>query len=186
MFLALDTSLFWDEYCKVCLCVIRRGRALPVIWRVMKHESASLSFADYQQMLKQAQARLPQSVKIVLLADRGFIHTKLMTMLTTQLRWHYRLRIKSNTWIWRGNWCQPKSFHLHRGQAICLHHVRIHKGEYYGIVHVIIGRNSVNGELWAIVGNERTTLQTFAEYGLRFDIEAHGSPNAFGLSAVAC
>ncbi len=93
-----------------------------------------------------------------------------MTMLTTQLGWHYRIRIKSpkglasrrNTWIWRGNWCQPKNFHLHRGQAICLHNVRIHKGEFYGMVHVIIGRNNVNGELWAIVSNEKTTLQTFA------------------------
>ncbi len=107
IFLALDTSLFWENYCLVRLCVIHRGRALPVVWRVMKHESASVSFSDYQQMLKQAQARLPQSVKIVLLADRGFIHTKLMTMLTTQLGWHYRIRIKSpkglasrrNTWI---------------------------------------------------------------------------------------
>ena len=57
--------------------------------------------------------------------------------------------------------------------------------------------------LWAIISNEKTTLQTFAEYGLRFDIEAHGSPkrgirpivsegdwrseaSRFGLSAVAC
>ncbi|MDJ0573174.1 MAG: hypothetical protein QNJ53_29625 [Pleurocapsa sp. MO_192.B19] len=58
-----------------------------------------VSFADYQQMLKQAQARLPESVKIVLLADRGFVHTELMTMVTTQLGWHYRIRIKRNTWI---------------------------------------------------------------------------------------
>ena len=36
---------------------------------------------------------------------------------------------------------------------------------------MIIGRNNVNGELWAIVSDEKTTLQTFAEYGLRFDIE---------------
>ena len=64
--------------------------------------------------------------------------------------------------------------------------MRIHKGEYYDLVHVIIGRNNVNGELWAIVSDEKTTLQTFSEYGLRFDIETHGSPNAFGLSAVAC
>ena len=39
------------------------------------------------------------------------------------------------------------------------------------MVHLIIGRHNVNGELWAIVSNEKTTLQTFAEYGLRFDIE---------------
>ena len=171
IFLALDTSLFWDEYCLVRLSVIHRGRALPLVWRVMKHQSASVSFTDYQEMLKQAPPRLPKSVRVVLLADRGFVHTGLMTMLTTQLGWHYRIRIKSNTWIWRGNWCQPKDFHLHLGEAICLHNVQIHKSEFYGVVHVIIGRNNITGELWAIVSNETTTLQTFAEYGFRFDIE---------------
>ncbi|MBE9044924.1 transposase [Pleurocapsales cyanobacterium LEGE 10410] len=171
IFLALDTSLFWDEYCLVRLSVIHRGRALPIVWRVMQHESASISFTDYQELLGQAQTRLPKDTKVVVLADRGFVHTELMKMLTDQLRWHYRIRIKSNNWIWRGNWCQPKNLHLNRGEAICLHNVRIHKGEFYGIVHVIIGRNNLNGELWAIVSDEKTTLQTFAEYGLRFDIE---------------
>jgi hypothetical protein len=171
IFLALDTSLFWDEYCLIRLSVIHRGRALPLVWRVMRHESASVAFADYREMVQQAQARLSESVKVILLADRGFIHTELMRMLTTELGWHYRIRIKSNNWIWHGNWCQPKNFHLQCGEAVCLHNVRIHKGEYYGKVHVIIGRNSVNGELWAIVSDEKTTLQTFAEYGLRFDIE---------------
>ena len=171
IFLTFDTSLFWDKYCLIRLAVVHRGRALPVVWRVIEHDSASISFADYQEMVRQAQPRLPESAKVVLLADRAFVHTKLMTMVTSQLGWHYHIRIKSNTWIWHGNWRQPKNFHLHRGEAICLHNVRIHKGEYYGIVHVIIGRNNVNGELWAIVSDEKTTLQTFSEYGLRFDIE---------------
>ncbi len=161
--------------------MIHRGRALPVVWRIMKHESASISFADYQEMIKQAQTRLPKSVKVVLLADRGFVHTELMKMLTVQLGWHYHIRIKSNTWIWRGNWCQPKNFHLSLGEAICLHNVRIHKGEFYGIVHVIIGRNNVNGELWTIVSDEKTTLQTFAEYGLRFDIEENFLDDQSGI-----
>jgi hypothetical protein len=38
-------------------------------------------------------------------------------------------------------------------------------------VHVAFGRNSVNGEFWAIVSDEPTSLRTFQEYGLRFDIE---------------
>lgn len=173
LFLALDTSLFWDEYCLVRLCVIHRGRALPVIWRVIKHQSASISFKDYQEMIQQAQARLPEFVKVVLLADRGFVHTELMKMLTIQLGWHYRIRLKSNTWIWRGGkgWYQLKDFHLNVGEALCLHNVRLHKGANYGPVNVIIGRNNVNGEFWAIVSDEKTNLQTFAEYGLRFDIE---------------
>ena len=57
------------------------------------------------------------------------------------------------------------------GAAVCLHNVRIHKGQWYGIVHVIVGRNNVNGEFWGIVSDEPTTLHTFAEYALRFDIE---------------
>jgi len=34
-----------------------------------------------------------------------------------------------------------------------------------------MGRNNVNGEFWAVVSDETTTRQTYAEYGLRFDIE---------------
>ncbi|WLT40368.1 hypothetical protein NON20_24090 (plasmid) [Synechocystis sp. B12] len=72
LYLSLDTSLFWDEYCLVRLAVVYRGRALPVVWRVLKHRSASIAFCQYWEMLYQAANRLPQGVKVVLLADRGF------------------------------------------------------------------------------------------------------------------
>jgi Transposase DDE domain len=120
IFLALDTSLFWDEYCLVRLCLVYRGRALPVVWRVKKHQSASIAFADYQEMIHQAVRRLPTDKKVILLADRGFVHTQLMQMLTQQLGWSYRIRVKSNTWIWRGKsgWCQLKDIHCARGEAV--------------------------------------------------------------------
>jgi hypothetical protein len=35
LYLSLDTSLFWDEYGLVRLAVVHRGRALPVVWRVL-------------------------------------------------------------------------------------------------------------------------------------------------------
>ena len=38
-------------------------------------------------------------------------------------------------------------------------------------MHVIFRHNNLNGESWTVVSDEPTTLQTFAEYGLRFDIE---------------
>lgn len=57
IFLALDTSLFWDEYCLVRLCVVYRGRAWPVVWRLLEHRSASVCFQDYQQMIQQAARR---------------------------------------------------------------------------------------------------------------------------------
>jgi hypothetical protein len=104
----------------VRLCVVYRGRALPVVWRVLSHRSASVSFEQYQEMFAQAVRRLPSDKRVVLLADRGFIHSKLMGMLMAQLGWHYRIRLKSNSWIYRvgKGWCQLKDFHFNRGEAL--------------------------------------------------------------------
>ncbi|MEO1297507.1 MAG: hypothetical protein AAFW75_17320 [Cyanobacteria bacterium J06636_16] len=173
LYLSLDTSMFWDEYCLVRLAVVHRGRALPVVWRVLEHPSASISLAAYRDLLQQAVERLPKGVKVVLLADRGFVHTDAMTMMTTQLGWHYRIRLKRDTWIWRAGkgWRQLKDFRLQRGEALCFHTVKLHKGEWFGPVHVAFGYNNINGEFWAIISDEPTSLHTFEEYGLRFDIE---------------
>ena len=173
IYLSLDTSLFWNEYCLVRLAVVHRGRTLPVVWRVMEHGSCSVSFTDYKEMIYQTLARLPKEMKVVVLGNRGFVHTDLMRALTTQLGWGFRIRLKSDCWIWcvRKGWRQLKDFHLKRGEVLCLHNVRLHKGQRYGPVHLIIGRNNINGEFWAVVSDEKTTLQTFQEFGLRFDIE---------------
>lgn len=173
LYLSLDTSTYWEEYCLVRLAVVYRGRALPLVWRVLKHKSASVAFSEYREMLYQAAHLLPKGVKVVLLADRGFIHTKAMAALSNDLGWNYRIRLKSNTWIWLAGsgWRQLKTFPLKRGEALCLHNVKLHKIEWYGPVNVAIGYNNVNGEFWAIVSDEPTNLQTFQEYGLRFDIE---------------
>ncbi len=139
IYVSLDTSLFWDTYCLVRLAVVHRGRALPVVWRVMEHGSASVSFTDYQEMLQQAVERLPKKVKVIVLADRGFAHTDLMKALTQQWGWHYRIRLKKDCWIWRSGrgWCQLKDFHFKRGEALCLHNIRLYKEQRYGAVHVI-------------------------------------------------
>ena len=173
MYVALDTSLFWDNYCLVRLSVVHRGRALPLSWCVLHHPSASVAYNAYAWIIARAVECIPHGVKVVLLADRGFVHTELMKALSTRYGWHYRIRLKCDSWIWRGNkgWCQLNDYHLNRGEARCFHHVRLHKGAYYGLVHIIIGRNNVNGEFWAIMSDEKTTLQTFEQFGLRFDIE---------------
>lgn len=172
MYLSLDTSLFWEDYCLVRLAVVHRGRAIPVVWRVMKHESATVAFDDYWEMLTSAANRLPSGVKMVLLADRGFMHRDLMKALKQEWGWHYRIRLKKDCWIWAGKGCsQLKDYHFQPGQALCLQNVRLYKEQPSEPVNIIIGRNNANGEFWAIVSDEETTLQTYAEYGLRFDIE---------------
>lgn len=173
LYLSLDTSLFWDEFCLVRLALVHRGRAIPLSWRVLRHPSASVSFEQYRTVLAQTRSRLPDGVTVILLADRGFVHTQLMDWLTHEWGWHYRIRLKRNGWIWRRGrgWQQLSAFHFGWGEALKLHHVYLHKDQRYGPVHLIVGRNGVNGEFWAIVSDQPTRLQTFAEYGLRFDIE---------------
>lgn len=186
LYLSLDTSMFWDKYCLVRLAVVHRVRALPVVWRVLEHRSASVSFTQYQEMLYLACGRLSKRVKIVLLADRGFVHIELMPAMSTLLGWHYRIRLQGNTWIWRAGkgWCQLKDFHFQRGEALCFDHIKLHKEQKYGLVVLAFGRNNVNGEFWAIVSNSPTTLKSFQEYGLRFDIEENFLDDQRGRGAL--
>ncbi len=90
-----------------------------------------------------------------------------------QLGWSYRIRIKRDFWIWRpgSGWCQVKNFHLGLGEAQLLQNVRLHKTDPFGPVHLALACEALSGQLWYIVSDESTTLQTFREYGLRFDIE---------------
>ncbi len=36
IYLTFDTSMLWDEYCLIRVCVVHLGRAIPIGWRVLK------------------------------------------------------------------------------------------------------------------------------------------------------
>ncbi|MEM9092657.1 MAG: transposase [Cyanobacteria bacterium P01_F01_bin.53] len=171
MYLALDSSMLWNEYCLIRLVVVHRGRGLTLAWRVMKHASSSVAYDDYSSLLKQAAERVPAGVEIVVLADRGFIQIELMNAVS-DLNWGYRIRLKANSWIKRygHGWCQLSDFHLAAGEALMLHTVRLHKGAQFGPVHIALACHP-NGEAWAVLSNQKTTLKTLQEYGFRFSIE---------------
>jgi hypothetical protein len=33
LYIALDTSMLWNEFCQIRLCLIYRGRAIPLVWK---------------------------------------------------------------------------------------------------------------------------------------------------------
>jgi hypothetical protein len=37
IYIALDTSMLWNIYCMIRLSVIYRGRAVPLVWKVIEH-----------------------------------------------------------------------------------------------------------------------------------------------------
>ena len=75
LYLALDTSMLWNQYCLIRLSVVYRGRAVPVVWEVIEHGSSSVTHEAYAALLDAVPALLPAGVKVVFLADRGFADT---------------------------------------------------------------------------------------------------------------
>lgn len=98
---------------------------------------------------------------------------QLLRHLRGELNWHYRIRVRSNTWVYRGaqGWMQLNQVHLGVGQARMLHPVNLHKRQSLAGVHLALAREPQTGQLWQVVSSEPTTLQTLREYALRFDIE---------------
>jgi hypothetical protein len=93
LYLAIDTTVLWDRYCMIHLAVICCGRAIPLLWKVIEHESATVSFAEYKPMLHMAHKLLCDYPDIMFLGDRAFACHELMEWLHNS-SWHYALRLK--------------------------------------------------------------------------------------------
>jgi hypothetical protein len=171
LYLALDTSMLWNQYCVIRLSLVYRGRAVPVVWEVVEHGSSSVPHTAYEALLDAVPPLLPPGSKVVFLADRGFADTELMAHLR-RLGWHFRIRIKASFGIHRfGQFpCKVEDFQLAPGRALFLHNVAI-TAEHFGPVSLALARHTSNGEHWYVVSDEPTSVQTFVEYGWRFDIE---------------
>ena len=171
LYVALDTSMLWNTYCMVRLSVIYRGRAVPLVWCVLEHGSATVAYDVYKALLEKANTLVPFACKVVLLADRGFADTELMGQLK-RLGWHFRLRIKSNFWIYcpgHGGF-QVRNIALACGQAQFWHGVCV-TTKRFGSVHLAVARPLASDEYWYVISDEPTDVQSLQEYGLRFDIE---------------
>ena len=152
LYLALDTSLLWEQYCVIRISIIYRGRAIPLVWQVIAHASSSVAYETYQALLDKAATLLPLNCVVVFLADRGFAdaphgpchaaglalahsHQRRLCGLSPGPR---RLRLSN--------------YELKPGQAHFWHHVQI-TAEHYGPVHLALARRG--GEWQAVAGLER-------------------------------
>jgi len=130
---------------------------------------------------------LPDGVAVVLLADRGFADGKLMKYLKENLGWHFRIRIKrSFQFQHQGQWRKISSVSLQPGQAYFTPVVSVGKTKPYPNVYLAFAHDKQSGEQWVIVSDEPTTLQTFAQYRLRFCVEESFldlKSNGFNLEA---
>jgi hypothetical protein len=171
LYLAIDACDLKNGYLLIRLALVYRGRAIPVTWRVIKHNSTSVSYMDYKVILKQALLILPEGQPIILLADRGFLHAKLVKFCRKH-HWAYRLRAKSSTRVRLSDrrvasmtkLCPPE------GQAHFYQKVYI-LGEKIGPVNIALANPADDEDPWYIVSDAPADVTTPDEYALRFDIE---------------
>ena len=172
VYVALDTSMLWNTYCLIRLSVIYRGRGVPLVWEVIEHQSSTVGLGHYQGLLQIADRLLAPRFEVVFLADRGFVDTALMEYLSQVLRWRFRIRLKKSIVLYRQGTRKWRKLTVHaaHGHARFYHNLWVGNG-LFGPVHVAFARLRGSRETWCIVSDEPTATKTFAEYGLRFDIE---------------
>ena len=185
--LSLDTTVVWNCFGVVWVGVVYRGRTVPAAWRVVVQSSSTVRLWTIQRVLRPAQRVLPPGIAIVLLADRGFADGQLMKYLKETLGWHFRIRIKrSFASQLEGQWRKVSSVQLRPGQAYCTPPVSIGKTEPYANVYLAFAHDRQSDQDGMIVSDEPTSLQTFAQYRLRFQVEESFldlKSNGFNLEA---
>ena len=171
LYLALDTTVVWNRYCMIHLSVVCCGRAVPLLWRVLEHDSATVAFKEYQPLLRKARWLLRQHEDVMLLADRGFANHSLLAWLQTS-QWHYCLRLPCDVWL-HGASKYPKmvgSFYPPLGEARLYRQVRLWADGVYRC-NLVLATVKGAKESWAVVTDESPSLQSLWQYALRFQVE---------------
>jgi Transposase DDE domain len=170
--LTLDTSVLWDQYCLIEVCLIWGGRSIPLAQIVLEHGSATVGYEDYCPVLETTLQLLPPGCQVTLLADRGFEHGAFIRWLRDH-HWSWFIRAKSDLNI-TGS----------KGWTTAVANLLPPEGEAYlfrGVTvlqdidcHFATANLALAGEPWAVLTDTPPSLQTFEVYGQRFGgIEPH-------------
>jgi hypothetical protein len=149
MILTLDTSMLWDQYCLIEVCLVWGGRSFPLAQKVIEHGSATVAFVDYAPVLEAALAVIPKNCDITLLADRGFEHGDLIGWLQIH-HWSWAIRAKSDLRITLSNAQTTSVTHLLPAteQAYLFKNVTILEDIE---CHLATATLSIAGESWAVI-----------------------------------
>jgi hypothetical protein len=98
----LLVALDWVEvrdFHTVVLAAVLNGRAVPLLWASYPEWELHRSQNNLEEgLLRLFKSLLPESVRVVLLADRGFGRTE-MARLCQELKFNYVIRIRPDVWV---------------------------------------------------------------------------------------
>jgi hypothetical protein len=170
--LTLDTSVFWDEFCLIEVCLVWGGRSITLSQVVLEHGSATVGFEQYRPVLEQALALIPARCSVSILADRGFLHHDFIQW-TSTVGWSWTVRGKVDTTITLASGrAQPaQAFCPPPGEAVLVPHITVLDDIP---AHLAVANVPQAQEPWIVLSDQPPSLQSFARYGRRFGgVEPH-------------
>lgn len=152
-----------------------RGRAIPIAWKLLKHNSSAVGVKEIHPVLSSAYAflcHLPEVEQVYFRADRGFMDRQLMVSVTGY-GWKWAIRGKGQVYVYDAQGVALGQIRQHlsqHGKPVFLNDVYITQ-QHYGPVHLAIWHPPGARDPWFIVSNYPCSKDIFDEYAQRFQIE---------------
>jgi hypothetical protein len=136
LLLIMDGSTIGRGCLALLLCVVYKGRALPLAWTVVRGAKGHFPETAHTALLAELQPHLPPDATVIFLGDGEFDGTTLQQTLAAY-GWQYSCRTAVNTIIWCGD--TPVHFSalgVHEDEIVAVPGVRV-TGARYGPVMVL-------------------------------------------------
>jgi hypothetical protein len=175
----LLVALDWTEIRNVhtlMAAAVMRGRAVPLLWASYPEWELHKSQNNLEEgLLRLLRTMIPASVKVILLADRGFGRTEI-GRLCQELGFHYVIRIRPDVWV-RADRFRGKLLDYPVKKGICrmLRRVEYRKQnpiEQHVVVRWKRGLPKRRDECWFLMTDlDQSPLRLSELYGRRMTVE---------------
>jgi len=150
--------------------VVYRGRAIPVLWTVVKGKKGHLPEEQHCALIRRLQALIPPDARVTLLGDGEFDGTALQTTMRAR-NWQYVCRTASNILIAAADRVfSVGDLPLARGAAVYMVDVRM-TAKQYGPILLLGVWDAKHKEPIYLITSLADPNDAYERYRLRFRIE---------------
>lgn len=153
----------------------KHGRATPLVWKtVIKSELRDQRNDHEDELLLRLRQMIPLSVKVTIVADRGFCDTKLYRFLEQEFHFEYIIRFRGNIFVTssEGERRAAKEWVGQGGRMRVLRNAKV-TADDYEVKTVICVHEQGMAHPWCIVASDPTLKGSTVKqrYGKRFSCE---------------
>jgi hypothetical protein len=159
----------WGDFNVLYVCVGWRGRALPLLWRMLAPGAASV--AERRELLAVVAGWLPQGARVLLLGDREF-GTGILAQWALPQGWGVCLRLRAHEYVRRAG---SRSFEMLPlvlpGERRFWPHVAFTRSHAVEGLNLAMDWAPTAVEPWSLITTEPTGKLACQSYAPRFRIE---------------